>query len=92
MLQGENKGIAQALADYMDCLERQRGFVNKEYWRILFPKDVPRQTDNCSCGVYAIVFMECLARGFPLQQCGISAATAAAARARIMYLLQQAGA
>lgn len=52
--------------------------------------DIPAQTDSHSCGVYAVVFAQCLAAGYPLASCGVSAATAIAARAHIVHDLLQA--
>jgi Ulp1 family protease len=71
-----------------EALHRKGEILPTEAWPVLYPTDIPAQTDDHSCGVYAMVFAECLAAGYPLQHCGISNATAVPARARLLHFLQ----
>lgn len=89
-LQGRDAGAAAALAAYVseEALHRKNEILSTASWPVLYPADIPMQTDDHSCGVYAMVFAECLAAGYPLQQCGISSATAVHARARLLHFLQ----
>lgn len=89
-LQGRDAGAAAALAAYVseEALHRKNKILSTASWPVLYPADIPMQTDDHSCGVYAMVFAECLAAGYPLQQCGISSATAVHARARLLHFLQ----
>lgn len=49
--------------------------------------DIPRQRDGFNCGVFAMVFAECLSVGFPLAACPLDRDTLRAARARIAHTL-----
>jgi Ulp1 family protease len=78
----------------MEALEKRGISLPTHTWQQQYPVPgvgIPRQTDGHNCGVYAIVFAQCLTAGFPLQSCGISEATAVAARAHIAYDLMQVG-
>lgn len=78
----------------MEALEKRGISLPTHTWQQLYPVPgvgIPRQTDGHNCGVYAIVFAQCLTAGFPLQACGISEASGVAARAHIAYDLMQVG-
>jgi hypothetical protein len=87
-------GIVDAMAAYvrMEFQEKHGISLDTRSWRRLHlvpGVDIPAQTDSFSCGVYAVVFAHCLAAGFPLASCGISAGTAQAARAHIVHDIMQ---
>lgn len=80
------------MAAYVRLESKQQ--LSTETWRRLYLQpgvDIPAQTDSCSCGVYALVFAQCLAAGFPLASCGISAVTAQAGRAHMVHNIMQVG-
>lgn len=94
LVQGERPDIADAMAAYvrMEAQEKWGISLDTRTWRRLYLKphvDIPAQTDGFSCGVYAVVFARCLAAGFPLASCGISAGTAQKARVHIVYSIMQ---
>ncbi|WIA40653.1 hypothetical protein OEZ86_013989 [Tetradesmus obliquus] len=47
-------------------------------------RDIPRQTDGHSCGLYAVVLADCIGAGVPLQHCRMAGADAVAVRARLL--------
>lgn len=47
-------------------------------------RDIPRQTDSHSCGLYAAVLADCLGAGVPLEHCTMAATDVVAARARLL--------
>jgi Ulp1 family protease len=94
LMQDERPDIVEAMAAYvrMEAQEKWGANLDTRTWRRLYLKpgiDIPKQTDGFSCGVYAVVFARCLAAGFPLASCRISAGTAQKARVHIVYSIMQ---
>ena len=54
-------------------------------------RDLPRQQDGVHCGVFAMVFADCLAAGFPLCDCPLQGGALRASRAHIAEALLQVG-
>lgn len=63
--------------------------ANEEFWSIRPATEIPRQHDDVNCGVFALVFAECLCIGYPLRSCALNDATMDSARARLADLLLQ---
>jgi hypothetical protein len=51
--------------------------------------DVPRQQDGVNCGVFAMVFADCLSAGFPVRDCPLYGAALRESRAHIAEVLLQ---
>ena len=51
--------------------------------------DVPRQQDGVNCGVFAMVFADCLSAGFPVRDCPLYGAALVECRAHIAEFLLQ---
>jgi hypothetical protein len=51
--------------------------------------DVPAQQDGVSCGVFAMVFADCLSAGFPVRDCPLYGVAVSESRAHIAEVLLQ---
>jgi hypothetical protein len=50
------------------------------HWRV---QDIPRQQDSFNCGVFAMVFADCISVAYPIQLCPLNADALEAARAHL---------
>jgi Ulp1 family protease len=87
-------GVMRGLARYIELEARDKKgqLISTRRWSKVCATHIPVQTDGHSCGLYALVFVHCLARGGSLAElasCGISRATAVAVRANLMCQLVQ---
>lgn len=53
--------------------------------------DLPRQHDGVNCGVFAMVFADCLSAGFPVSDCPLNDGALRQCRAHIAEVLLQVG-
>eukprot|EP00878_Enallax_costatus_P045273 GHUV01054368.1.p1 GENE.GHUV01054368.1~~GHUV01054368.1.p1 ORF type:complete len:123 (-),score=15.04 GHUV01054368.1:44-412(-) len=87
-------GIMGGLARYIELEARSKKgqLISTRRWTKVCATNIPHQTDGHSCGLYALVFVHCLARAgsvAELASCGISRDTAVAVRANLMCQLVQ---
>jgi Ulp1 family protease len=61
-------------------------------WRHTAVANIPKQRDGVNCGVFAMVFADCISLGYPPAQCPLTADNFTHARAYIADALLQVGA
>lgn len=64
---------------------------DEESWTCTQAMDIPQQHDGVNCGVFALVFAECICLGHSLRRCNLDAHTMDCARARLADMLLQVG-
>lgn len=97
LLQGDRRIFSQALVDFIStqAAEQSAGdpvlaaMSDNRKWQQTHVRNIPHQEDGVNCGVFALVFADCLSAGFPLEACLLTADNLTAARAHLANALLQ---
>jgi hypothetical protein len=97
LLQDDHSTFSQALVDFIStqAAEQSDGdpvlaaMSDERKWQKTHVCNIPHQEDGVNCGVFALVFADCLSAGFPLEACLMTNDNLTAARAHLANALLQ---
>lgn len=98
-LQWNHEALFEAVRDFLCQQAREQmgrdstlqTLAHKANWRHNRVRDIPLQHDGVNCGVFALVFADCLCAGYPVAQCPLGAGHFRDARAHLAHAILQVG-